>query len=350
MRKALSTLPDFSSPAWQWSQTNLEIVHRIVDGNPPLMPAYRDKLSRDQSLALAIYVRAFAIEGGKPTAAKLEREPAPKVTKPKEPTPAPLAHMSSAQLYRAYCLSCHDKDGKGNMLRKGMPEIPDFTDAKWQNSRKDDEIKNSILAGKGKFMLPMRDKVSAADAEQMVPYVRAFRAGSKSVEPEPVPRPQPVPDVISEVQPKPNPSAKEPGEFPLDTQQAARTRVATALYRQYCLSCHGTDGRGAELRAAMPDLPDFSRRTWQEARSNSQLVVGILDGKGKLMPSFRDRVSEDQAQALLAYVRAFGPLPTPIAPGKAPTSDFDARYRRLREEWDALQKQLEQLSKKPSKP
>jgi ubiquinol-cytochrome c reductase cytochrome b subunit len=345
MRKALSTLPDFSSPAWQWSQTNLEIVHRIVDGNPPLMPAFRDKLSRDQSLALAIYVRAFAIEGGEPAVAKKGPEPTPEKPAPKETAPAPPAHMSSAQLYRAYCMSCHDTDGKGAIIRNGMPDIPDFTDAEWQDSRKDPEIKTSILQGKGKFMLPMRDKVSATDADEMVAYVRAFRAGAQAVKPEPVPEPRV--EAAPKTEPEPKLPGKEPARLSLASVDAERTRVATAVYRQYCLSCHGIDGRGAELRSSMPDLPDFTNRAWQDGRTNPQLTVSILEGKGKLMPSFRSRIDQDQARALLAYVRAFGPAPTTLPPEKEPTGDFEQRFRRLRDEWETLQKQLDELSKKP---
>jgi hypothetical protein len=97
----------------------------------------------------------------------------------------------------------------------------------------------------------------------------------------------------------------------------------------------------------MPDLPDFTSCDGEAGRTNAQLTVTILDGKGKLMPAFRGRIDQDQARALVAYVRAFGPASTVIAPDRAPASDFEQRFRRLREEWDALQKQLDELSKKP---
>jgi hypothetical protein len=99
----------------------------------------------------------------------------------------------------------------------------------------------------------------------------------------------------------------------------------------------------------MPGLPDFTRRDWQESRANPQLSVSILDGKGTLMPSFRGRVKDDQAPDLVAYVRAFGPLKPP-AVGKAAPGDFEEQYRRLQLEWEALQKQLDELSRKPAKP
>jgi mono/diheme cytochrome c family protein len=122
------------------------------------------------------------------------------------------------------------------------------------------------------------------------------------------------------------------------------------IYREYCLNCHGKDGRGLELKAAMRDIPDFTNRTFQEARSNPQLTVSILEGKGKLMPPFGDRIKDDQGKALLAYVRAFGPERSPQPAATANPSEFEERFRRLQEEWDALQRQLEELEKKPKEP
>ena len=90
IRKGLPSIPDFTSLAWQMSQTDLEINHRIVDGNEPLMPAYRDKLSSPQMLALTVYVRAFAVG---PQASPVAL--APGVPKPGPSPQAPAAQMSS---------------------------------------------------------------------------------------------------------------------------------------------------------------------------------------------------------------------------------------------------------------
>jgi quinol-cytochrome oxidoreductase complex cytochrome b subunit/cytochrome c len=344
IRAGMPTIPDLTSLAWQMSQTDMELTHRIEDGNPPLMPAYRDKLSRNEILALSIYVRAFAIEVGKPP--ELVREgPAPPV---KEPPPPPVSQMTPTQLYRAYCLSCHDTDGKGTLMRKGMPDIPDFTDPKWQSAQKDPELVKSLLDGKGKFMSPMKDKIGVSDAEKLVALVRGFpKSGPVETAPTPIAKQPETPAI----EPKPAPPrlGKEPGPLPEDIEKAAaRTRVATTHYRQYCLSCHGVDGRGeAAMRPAMRDLPDFTARSWQDAVTNAQLTAGILDGKGTLMPAFRGRISEFEAQDLTAYIRAFGPTRKPTEPG---ASDFEKRFRQLEEEMNEWQKQLRELQRPPRKP
>jgi quinol-cytochrome oxidoreductase complex cytochrome b subunit/mono/diheme cytochrome c family protein len=347
IRAAMPTIPDFTSLAWQKSQTNLEIVHRINDGNEPVMPAYRDKLEEQQILALAIYVRAFEIASPEPATAK-GTTPAPPL-----PSPPVVANMTPIQVYRAYCLACHDADGRGKTVGKALGDMPNFADAKWQTGRTDTELKQSILNGKGKFMLPMKDKLSPTDAEHMVAFVRAFGEGKQVVQVQPqLPIIPPAADKAAVVPHPKIPVGVEPSTT-APSSSAARTRVATSLFRQYCLTCHSVDGRGSELRASMPTLPNFTLRTWQEERTNPQLTVSILEGKGTLMPAFRGRVSDEQAQDLAAYVRAFGPT-VAASPASAPTSagatDFEQKFRELQEQWNGYQKQMEQLPKPPRQP
>jgi ubiquinol-cytochrome c reductase cytochrome b subunit len=337
IRVGMPTIPDFTSLAWQLSQTDLEIAHRVQDGNEPLMPAYRDKLSQRQILALTVYVRAFALGPAEAEAVKKPEQP---------PQPAPPANLPVVQVYRAYCLACHDADGRGQTARKAMPELSDFTDSKWQDAHTDAELKQSILNGKGKFMLPMKDKLSPADAEQMVSYVRAFRGGNQiaRVEPRPVVPPPTQPAIV----PTPKGPPAKPPPAQLDAETATRLRVAAVQYRQYCLICHGADGRGNEIRVSMPSIPDFTGRAWQEGVSSSQIAVGILDGKGTLMPAFRGRVSESDARDLTAYIRAFGPVRASSRERGA--SDFEKRFHELEEEWKELKRQLQELQRPPDKP
>jgi len=66
------------------------------------------------------------------------------------------------------------------------------------------------------------------------------------------------------------------------------------------------------------------------------------------MPAFRGRVNDEQARDLAAYIRAFGPAPTP--PSEIPASDFERRFRELQDQWNELQKQLEMLPSPNRKP
>jgi mono/diheme cytochrome c family protein len=300
------------------------------------MPAYRDKLLQQQILALTVYVRAFAIT---PSTAG--------APKPALPHPPVTAGMSSALVYRAYCLACHDANGSGQVARKAMPELPDFTDPKWQTIHKDADLKKSVLDGKGKFMMPMKDKLSPADADQMIAYVRGFQGGKQVIQVQPppiVPAPSTQPTVVIG---RKGPPTKPPSPPPVSAELAERTRVAAGLYRSYCLSCHGGDGRGTDMKASMATIPDFTNRSWQEGVGAPQLVASILDGKGTLMPAFRGRISDEQGQDLAAYVRAFGPIQ--VAQPQGPIGDFEKQFQDVQEHWYELQKQLRDLTNPPPK-
>ena len=189
----------------------------------------------------------------------------------------------------------------------------------------------------------MKDRLSPADADRLVEYVRSFPMGKPVDSEEPtkpvVPPPTDKPAIV--------PGDKRPA--PESTATADRIRAATGLYRQYCLICHGKDGKGSEFRATMPALPDFTSRGWQEKVSNDQIGVSILDGKGTLMPAFSGKVSTQQTRDLTAYVRAFGPATTKRVEPEVPAGDFEKQYRELKDQWEELQRQLKELSR-PTKP
>jgi len=229
-----------------------------------------------------------------------------------------------------------------------MPEISDFTNATWQESQTDAELRHAILDGKGKFMLPMKDKVGEAEAGQMVAFIRAFRGRNQIATLESQERPIPPEAAHPTIVAGPKVSTPPSGVTTPSAKVAVRLRVATGLFRQYCVSCHGPDGQGTAMRASMPPIPDFTDRTWQEGHSDPHLQVSILDGEGVFMPAFGGRLSTEQARDLIAYVRAFGPPETKVA--AAPASDFDKRFQQLRHQWDELDKQLHQLSPQTQKP
>jgi cytochrome c6 len=123
----------------------------------------------------------------------------------------------------------------------------------------------------------------------------------------------------------------------------AEMRAAGEFYRRQCLKCHGADGTGSATRDDAPQVPDFTNRAWQERRSDAQLRASILEGKGSGMPAYRGKVSEQQAQDLVAYVRAFGAVPAAKRAG-GPPSDFEKRFRELNGQLEEIQKQFRALS------
>jgi mono/diheme cytochrome c family protein len=119
---------------------------------------------------------------------------------------------------------------------------------------------------------------------------------------------------------------------------------AALLYERRCQRCHGKDG-GGDRDAGVTGLPDFRKSDWHARRSDAQLQVSILDGKGGAMPAFAGQLNKEQVRALIGYVRAFDPKRA--APAAA-TTDFDKQLKELQKEYQALQKELERLSSRPS--
>jgi mono/diheme cytochrome c family protein len=109
-----------------------------------------------------------------------------------------------------------------------------------------------------------------------------------------------------------------------------------------CVRCHGADGTGTETRTTSPSIPNFTDPTWQAKRTGQQLAVSILDGKGTRMPSFRGRLTDTDAQDLVAFIRTKSP--TPSQPAESPPTDFEQRYRQLKEEFSDLQKEARKLA------
>lgn len=334
IRALIPLIPDFTSLAWQMSQTELAIVNQIDYGSYPLMPSFRYKLANEDILRLAVYVRSFAghLGSGQPSLA-----------------PGPTSHITAANVYGTYCFACHDTTGKGNAtMRLPMPEIPDFTAAAWQRSRKDADLAHSILHGKGKFMLPMTDKLGSVDVKQMVALVRKFEGG-KQVVPLQAPKAPgpPAPVVVT----APTSILASPGAAPTLAAEplvapsgdlAARIRVGANIFQQYCIVCHGPDGTGSVMRDRMPPIPDFTSPGFQDSHSDARIQISILDGKGTLMPANRGRVSDDAAADLKDFIRAFGPNKPVASSARSSDSQFDKEFRRLEDQWNALERQLQQ--------
>jgi mono/diheme cytochrome c family protein len=210
----------------------------------------------------------------------------------------------------------------------------------------------SILQGKGKFMLPMKDKLGSVDVKEMVALVRKFQGGKQVVALEPPKAPGPPPPavvtapskVIASVPVPTLPRVEQPLVAPTG-EYAARVRIGANIFQQYCIVCHGPDGTGSIMRASMPPIPDFTKPAFHETHSDAQIQISILDGKGALMPANRGRVTDEQAADLVAYIRAFGPKTLMAAqPPAGGDSEFEKAYRKLEDQWNELEKELKKTT------
>jgi mono/diheme cytochrome c family protein len=132
------------------------------------------------------------------------------------------------------------------------------------------------------------------------------------------------------------------------TRASPKLEAANRHYRQYCATCHDTDFSGNAWRDQGRDIPDFTNGLWHENRLDAKLVVSILEGKGTRMPSFGQRLSQEEARDLVSLIRQANPAQPESA--KSAPSDFESRFGALCEEMEALKKQYRELDNKPPKP
>jgi cytochrome c6 len=79
--------------------------------------------------------------------------------------------------WKAKCASCHGADGKGETDQGKKAGIPNYTDAAFQKSKTDDQLKAAIANGvktdKGE-MEGFKDKLDGPQIDQLVAYVRSL--------------------------------------------------------------------------------------------------------------------------------------------------------------------------------
>jgi mono/diheme cytochrome c family protein len=99
-------------------------------------------------------------------------------------------------LFNRYCVRCHGIDGRGVW---DIPDVPDFTDPRWQASRPDPQIVNILMEGRGAVMPSFRGTLTLEEACAMANYLRTFVPGTEISRPDvgrassPPPTPTPAP-------------------------------------------------------------------------------------------------------------------------------------------------------------
>jgi cytochrome c6 len=78
-----------------------------------------------------------------------------------------------------------------------------------------------------------------------------------------------------------------------------------ALYAAKCATCHGKDGRGIPNWRSKGQ-PDFTDSKWQRSQTDAQIAAATKNGKGKYMPAFKAKLTDEEIAAVVARIRAFG--------------------------------------------
>ena len=102
--------------------------------------------------------------------------------------------------------------------------------------------------------------------------------------------------------------------FAAPTAAVAQGPDGKTLYESNCKMCHGAVGiPPAPIQKAMQQIPTFDRAFLTSHSEDS--VVKVLERGGKVMKSFKDKLSPNQMVAVAKYVRELAQKGRP--PGSA---------------------------------
>ncbi|HJP94842.1 MAG TPA: cytochrome c [Pyrinomonadaceae bacterium] len=87
--------------------------------------------------------------------------------------------------------------------------------------------------------------------------------------------------------------------------KANTARPAPQLYRRYCISCHGNDGKAKTSKGKFSHARDLSDPQWQADVSDERIFNSIMNGRNVRgnMPSFSNKLNEKEADSLVDFVR-----------------------------------------------
>ena len=91
-----------------------------------------------------------------------------------------------------------------------------------------------------------------------------------------------------------------------------------AIYREYCMECHGATGKGDGVKAPfLSPRPGNLISAATSAKTDKELLRTIAQGKSRTaMPAWQGMLSTEDQQAVLQYIRSlirFTPPRTPPA-------------------------------------
>ena len=89
------------------------------------------------------------------------------------------------------------------------------------------------------------------------------------------------------------------------TAATPKARTAAQLYRRYCVSCHGNDGRAKTSKGKFSHARDLADAQWQTEVSDERIFNSIMNGRNVRgnMPSFSNKLNEKEADSLVGFVR-----------------------------------------------
>ena len=103
------------------------------------------------------------------------------------------------------------------------------------------------------------------------------------------------------------------GKFPQAPGAAAPVDPITGKYNQFCVPCHGSEGKGDGLGAAAlnPKPRNFSDKAWQKSADDARIAKVIKEGGASVglsanMAAWGAVVNDEEINGLVVKIRGFG--------------------------------------------
>ncbi len=163
-----------------------------------------------------------------------------------------LALMDTAErIFTRNCAACHGPDGRGQASL-----FPNLKDIDWQWGGSAEQIEQTIRLGRSANMISWQAVLGDENVANVTDYVLALGTG-------------------------------EAEQLPGKVQ-----------YMQFCIGCHGVDGKGNVLLGA----PDLSDDSWLYGGSVENVRISISQGRSGVMPAFGERLDDAQIKMLVAWL------------------------------------------------
>ncbi|HYV83115.1 MAG TPA: c-type cytochrome [Pyrinomonadaceae bacterium] len=87
--------------------------------------------------------------------------------------------------------------------------------------------------------------------------------------------------------------------------RGVNVRPASQVYRRYCVSCHGSDGKAKTSKGKYSHARDLTDAQWQADVSDERIFNSITNGRNQRgnMPAFADKINEKEVDSLVSFVR-----------------------------------------------
>ncbi len=212
------------------------------------------------------------------------------------------ADPKTVRTWKAKCAACHGPDGKADTDQGRKMGMRSVATLEWQKSFTDDElraatrdgIKRTTPDGKSQEMTGFKGKLTDAEIDQLVAYMRSLGPAVKASKP-------------AETKPEPKPAEAKPAEANTAEAKPAATASDRKLWKAKCASCHGSDGKAKKGKATL----DMTAADWQAAHDDAALAAllgaprPLVQVKGKDVKHFTGKLKDAEVKALVGVVRSF---------------------------------------------